>query len=349
MNDTMTTQRIISFDVGIKNMAYCIFENIQKNNNENTTSLSSSIKILDWQVLNLIEREPAKKIENCQALLSKKIAKKKKDMDTQTQQQQQQQCQKPSKYRIDSVSTNSQYFCEKHAKETQYIMPKDKFSSSKLKKMDIEELNKHLQKYSLSIQQTKKSAIENLEKYIQENSLELIEVKKKSANDLDLITLGKHMMLALDQNPHIKGITHVLIENQISPIANRMKTVQGMLAQYFIMRVPECCIEFVSSSNKLKAFTNNYKKTEQKLEKNETDNDKKSEKINAEYKQHKRDGVYYCAKVLHQNTNISCWQDPFNNSKKKDDLADAFLQGLWYMIHKKWITLDIKDEIYIIK
>jgi len=339
----MTTQRIISFDVGIKNMAYCILEI-----NKDVNTQKDLLKILDWQVLNLIEREPEIK-EKCQVLFSKK---RKGNII---------QCQKPSKYKIHSVSTSTQYFCEKHAKETKYIMPKNRFSSSQFKKMDIDELNKHIQNFSLEIQWTKKSAIENLEKYMKENSLELIEAKKKSANDLDLITLGKHMMLALDQNPIIKDITHVIIENQISPIANRMKTVQGMLAQYFIMRVPDCCIEFVSSSNKLKAFnkTNvektNVEKTnveKTNIENTNIDNiNTEPEKVNTDYKKHKSDGVYYCAKVIQQNTNISCWQDPFNSSKKKDDLADAFLQGLWYTINKKWVTLDtdIKNEKYIIK
>jgi hypothetical protein len=315
MNE-IAAKRVISFDVGIKNMAYCIFEIDQ----------TGGMKITDWQVLNLIEREPTI-TEKCQ-VLNKKA--KKKD------QSQKQQCQKPSKYKY-SVGTQTQTFCEKHAKESTFILPKDKLSSSKLKKMDIEELNQHLQKYSQSIHQTKKSAIENLEKYMQENSLELIQLKKKSANDLDLITLGQNMMLALDQNTHIEGITHVIIENQISPIANRMKTVQGMLAQYFIMRVPGCHIEFVSSANKLKAFTSS--KSDENLPAKQKD----------EYKQHKRDGVYYCDQVLQQNKQICCWQDTFNFSKKKDDLADAFLQGLWYTVNKKWVILDIDKESYIIK
>jgi len=333
---TTTNKQIISFDVGIKNMAYCIFE-INDNN----------IKILDWQVLNLIEREPPLITEKCQVLFYKNASNKKKNIQT--------QCQKSSKYVKYSVGT-PQHFCEKHAKESPFIMPKDKFSSSKLKKMDIEELNQHLQKYLQPKQTIKKLAIENLEKYIQQNLLELIEVKKKSANDLDLITLGKNMMLALDQNSHILGITHVIIENQISPIANRMKTVQGMLAQYFIMRVPECHIEFVSSANKLKAFK---AKSEPKNEpitkkkdstKMEQKTEEKCEDKN-EYKKHKTDGVYYCSKVLQQNKQITCWQETFESSKKNDDLADAFLQGLWYIVNKKWINLevDIKNESYIIK
>jgi hypothetical protein len=129
------------------------------------------------------------------------------------------------------------------------------------------------------------------------------------------------MMYALDANPHIAGITHVIIENQISPIANRMKTVQGMLAQYFIMRVPGCQIEFISSANKLKAFIPK----------------KEQEEKSGVYSQHKRDGVYYTSQVLQQNAFISCWQEHVNSSKKKDDLADAFLQGIWYLSNRKII------------
>ena len=47
-------------------------------------------------------------------------------------------------------------------------------------------------------------------------------------------------------------IDRVIIENQISPIANRMKTVQGMLSQYFLMSNDKLDIEFISSINKLK-------------------------------------------------------------------------------------------------
>ena len=48
-------------------------------------------------------------------------------------------------------------------------------------------------------------------------------------------------------------VDKVIIENQISPIANRMKTIQGMIAQFFIMNDIKD-IEFVAASNKLKNF-----------------------------------------------------------------------------------------------
>ena len=324
---------IISFDVGIKNMAYCIFS-------VRTNDTKTPFKILDWNVLNLIEREPpplpTEVLHHCQ-VLSPTTAKKNAVAKT---------CTKAAKYKWEN-----RFFCEKHAKEsTTSVFPKDRFSLSQLKKMDLEELHKLQQKYNISITTTKKSAIENLDAYFTQHTMQPILTKKKekSANDMDLLTLGKHLMLALDRNPHISSITHVIIENQISPIANRMKTVQGMLAQYFIMRVPECKIEFISSSNKLKTFTN--KETNKKRE--HKNQESSASEMKTEYKKHKMDGINYTEQVLQQNSFITtnttnttnCWHSHFQSSKKRDDLADAFLQGLWYMINKKWVNIKIDGE-----
>ena len=109
-------------------------------------------------------------------------------------------------------------------------------------------------------------------------------------------------------------VTHVIIENQISPIANRMKTLQGMLAQHFIS-LNVSAIEFVSSGNKLKHFAQQSTAT-------------------TEYQKHKKDAVFYCQMHLAK-MNSSQWQTHFANyANKKDDLADCFLQGLWYLQEK---------------
>jgi len=54
----------------------------------------------------------------------------------------------------------------------------------------------------------------------------------------------------------------------------------------------------------------------------------------SEYKQHKKDGVEYCRQFLAQMpaTTIAVWSPLLENSKKKDDLADCFLQGIWYIV-----------------
>ena len=101
----------------------------------------------------------------------------------------------------------------------------------------------------------------------------------------------------------------VLIENQISPIANKMKTIQGMLAQYFIMNNVNI-IDFVSSSNKLKDFTEGK----------------------TTYNERKKLGIKIMKEQL-LNKRIDL-RKIFDKHKKKDDLADSYLQGLWYINNK---------------
>jgi hypothetical protein len=129
--------------------------------------------------------------------------------------------------------------------------------------------------------------------------------------------VGKKMKLELDKVPGIREVTHVAIENQISKIASRMKTVQGMLSQYFIMQ--DICphIEYVSSDNKLKDLTSNVQENT--------------------YKQHKKDSVEISKQILGQNPSLGNFDDLFNVSKK-DDLADAFLQGIWYLKRENIIS-----------
>ena len=75
------------------------------------------------------------------------------------------------------------------------------------------------------------------------------EISTTNASQLDLITIGRNIKNKFNNIfSNEEKIDYVLIENQISPIANRMKTIQGMIAQYFIMNDSEH-IEFVSSIN----------------------------------------------------------------------------------------------------
>ena len=166
----------------------------------------------------------------------------------------------------------------------------------------------------------------------------IVHKKKKSANDTDLITIGKKMKLLLNEISGIHEITHVIIENQISPIANRMKTIQGMLAQYFIMNNSDIHIEFISSANKL-SMKNVDVKNENEIENKfrENGDGEPLENINSEfvtqnsvYKKHKIDGVTKCSQILDTNDDFKKWKYVLE-TKKKDDLADCFLQGIWYI------------------
>jgi hypothetical protein len=193
-------------------------------------------------------------------------------------------------------------------------MPTKDISPAAIKKLKVAELDAASKKYGLPGGNSKKETLEKLLEYLSEKTLKPILVKKKkTASETDLITVGRNMTRLLDELDH-QDITHVIIENQISTIASRMKTIQGMLAQYYIMRGVDN-IEFVSSFNKLKAFTEKTEVTEDQTEREK-------------YKNRKADSVAICLRLLHENPNLEKWIPHFEKSAKKDDLADCFLQGV---------------------
>ena len=149
------------------------------------------------------------------------------------------------------------------------------------------------------------------------------------AHDLDLITYGRNMMKHLDLilSECSGPIDMMIIENQISTLASRMKTLQGMITQYFIMKdVPQ--IEFISASCKLKLFMN------APLSHDDAATDHDDLCIDAStYADRKKSGIAVCRSLgeisRKHNSDYAKWMPVFETHKKKDDLADCFLQGLW--------------------
>ena len=285
----MTTKRLVSFDVGIKNLAYCILDIDEKQN----------ITIVEWNVLNLCSPE------------------------TQQQQQQQQHhtctdllkngkiCGKKATYHKNLTCFN----CTSHAKQsTRYKMPPKEYSKkSSLKKMKMPELREmYLSTFHKEMTCKKEVGIEELFQTIQETAWNVVEKPEKlNAGKVDLITIGRALHAQLSQNAIMPTVTNVIIENQISPIANRMKTIQGMIAQHYISLGNNSSIEFVSSGNKLK-------------------NMEKQSGATTDYQQNKQDGIFYCKKYLEEKKMDSQWIDLLVSSTKKDDLADCFLQAIWW-------------------
>lgn len=295
--------KTISFDIGIKNMAYCIFD------------CSSSIDILDWKVLNLNEENIVTK-EKCNAIVQNK-------------KQTNKVCGKTAKYRKE---TNC--YCETHAKSSKYLLPTKENQFSQIKKQKVEDVtkwgNQHFLFLEKDVKRSKTMMLQDVQHYLEKNCLEKINYKKtKNASQVDLVVIGRSMKNMLDCIDSLPRVTHVIIENQISPIANRMKTIQGMLAQYFIMRNDHCNIEFISSANKLKQFPD--VKNNQPKKNTQTG----ASIQNPHYKEHKKDSIYYCSRIIE--LNFHSWLHSLQTDKK-DDLADAFLQGLWYFKNRNIIT-----------
>ena len=357
--------KLISFDIGIKNMAYCIF----------TVSLENkTVSVQDWNILNLMDLENTiiKKTCSC-TLIGKPVKKKDKSQSNSIVKI----CGKTAKF-----EKGNQTFCEMHAKkhasentqnmDYRYIIPTKEISPPSLKKMSKEELI-HLGtiKYpiftesQLGTLKTKKRCLDILLPYFQEHCFVPILAKKsKGAGEVDLITIGRNMrdrLNELSQNCFIGDNCHVIMENQISPLAGRMKTIQGMLTQYYIMQELSLNnelnnvsqngsnnnniihIEYISSANKLKDLVVVPDKSDK--DKSCTDN---SVSMQEKYKQHKSDSIRICTQFLTENPEITSWTSNFNNSGKKDDLADCFLQGIWYLKREKIISYAENLKINIV-
>jgi hypothetical protein len=132
------------------------------------------------------------------------------------------------------------------------------------------------------------------------------------ATEVDLISSAREMTRQLDRifdDAALPRITHVYIENQISTLAARMKTIQGMITQYFVSRDPTATIhiKYISASNKLRGIVS-----------------KKST-----YSERKKTSIEFCHNYLLENTHteVRQWVDFFARfGAKRDDLADALLQ-----------------------
>jgi hypothetical protein len=239
--------KIISIDVGIKNLAYCVLE-IESTSENNVQAL----KILNWDSINLCENKEAFKCMKC--------------------------LKKAAYYcYLANEDVEKTYWCSVHSKKI---------------------ANKHA----------------------------IVEEAKVSANKMDLVSIGLAIKKALDSRfVSVDDIAHIVIENQISPIATRMKTIQGMLMQYFIMR-GITSLTFASAINKLKAFTDKKKKIS--------------------YKDRKKLGIDVTAKLVNELPLLkNAWTDYFKNHQKKDDLADSFLQGVWYLQSTKMLSAIHIDAI----
>jgi hypothetical protein len=310
--------KIISFDVGIKNMAYCIFD-ISNN----------TVQISDWKVLSLMEQETPRAL--CSFIIPPKMPKKKETKP----------CGHKAKYH---TGTGEYFLCDKHAKlatkqPAKWLFPEPRFRN--VKKMKIDELiTMATHELGLSNLPAKKPEIvKTIETHLETHCLKSAVKKTAKAGEVDIISLGQNMKKVF-QEVLPNDIDFVLIENQISPLANRMKTIQGMLAQFFIMKYDKIGIEFISSANKLKMFSISKEKKVEKIESKESKEEKDKTQSQV-YKSHKKDGIFYCNQVLEKNAHLQkeLWIEC--EQKKKDDLADCFLQGIW------WIKRENLGEILV--
>ena len=71
---------------------------------------------------------------------------------------------------------------------------------------------------------------------------------------------------------------------------------------------------------------------------------KGKEPLKEKYKQHKQDSIIICSQFLDKNEHLKGWINSMN-SPKKDDLADCFLQGIYFL--KKQNIINYSEDLKI--
>jgi hypothetical protein len=219
------------------------------------------------------------------------------------------QCTKPAKYRP-STGSNEDVFCTKHAKNhTTYILPKGELGLQKIKKYKLADLKRVLTPYISTetlVPKTKANWTAFYDTIVLCPIGESGAAKTTAYTEISLIEVARILNQKLTHlfRLYDTRITKILIENQISPIATRMKSVQSMVTQYFVMKCPSADIQYVSSTHKLDGLSS------------ET------------YSERKKLGIQKCKEHL---ANAPVWLDYMVKHKKQDDLSDCYLQGLWYI------------------
>jgi len=248
--------KILSFDVGIKNLAYCIM-----------SVENDKYKIFKWEIINLTHDYVKLKKNNVNI-------------------------------------------------DVEFIMH--------YKKLKINDLKDCMKKIGLGTEdgKKKKDLVLMCDEYLKKNKLNNL----TKCKNISLFDLGKILYNNLDELMNIgmfNDIDEVIIENQPVLKNPTMKSIQILIFGYFINLTNRnknliSNIKLISARNKLKVYNGPIIKD--------------NYKIKNKYNLTKKLAIDYCKYMIDDQKDFLIF---FNNHPKKDDLADCYLQGAYYLCQNK--------------
>lgn len=253
--------KIISFDVGLRNLAYCVLEGTTR----------ADVKITDWNIIDVLGEQAGVGAARCF------------------------KCKAAARYEHASEGT---FACSKHAPKKKEVVTK-----TKLNKKSPMELRGELDRLGLQTEATKKADLVTLlYNHARQNTWKKCVASSTQGSVMDL---SGAIMTSLDARMSSwRGADAVCIENQPE---RRMYAVQAMLQMYFTLRGIKSC--GISATHKLSNIV--------------TIDDSVTT-----YKGRKKTGITHAYALVPAEN-----QEHFKKHPKKDDLADSFLQGLWFLEH----------------
>lgn len=140
--------------------------------------------------------------------------------------------------------------------------------------------------------------------------------KKKIKTNNTIYNIGRKLINELDKTFQSNEYDEIIIENQPSLKNPTMKSIQMIVYTYFLIKTT-VKVEMVNARNKLKVYKGPVILTPYT-------NDKKNK-----YKNNKYLAIKYCSSMI-QNQNKT-FIELYETSKKKDDLADCYLQAIYWI------------------
>jgi len=331
----------IGWDIGIKNLSYCLLDRITTDNVDNIDA-SNIINIGDkkfhlvkWGVINILND-----VTNNTPCFSKRIK-----LDCGFA-----KCKRKAVYCHQNKSSDNYFgLCTIHYKKVNDTNKKEFILLEKKPKCYKGSCKKSSTYYTKNHEFKTYCGIHYNQLVKAEPTIDCIKVNKQvKATSINLTKLGSSLNKLLDEIPELLKVNCVLLENQPVLKNPTMKSMQMLLYSYYILRgITDFRINKLDKPiETIKCYSAGQKNTLIKyLDKEEQAEIKELLKtVKNKYTRNKKETIMITNKILNNNfvkkdknnsttnhTNNK-WVEMFKESKKKDDLADSLLMTLHFLL-----------------